>query len=82
MELDINSTLMIPMGVYITFKVNSIIDQQTALARIQACIEEIRIWMIPPKLMMNDSKTEFVIVVSAGSLDKVSFDTITIHYYR
>ena len=29
--------------VYITFKVDSIIDQQTALARIQACIEEIRI---------------------------------------
>ena len=28
--------------VYITFKVDSIIDQQTALARIQACIEEIR----------------------------------------
>ena len=65
--------------VYITFKVDSIIDQQTALARIQACIEEIRnIWMIPHKLMMNDSKTELVIVVSSGSVDKVSIDTITI----
>ena len=52
--------------VYITFKVDSIIDQQTALARIQACIEEIRIWMILHKLMMTDSKTEFVIVVSSG----------------
>ena len=48
--------------VYITFKVDVIIDQQTALARIQACIEEIRIWMILHKLMMNDSKTKFVIV--------------------
>ena len=28
--------------------------------------------------MMNDSKTEFVIVVSSGSVDKVSIDTITI----
>ena len=46
--------------------------------RIQACIEEIRIWMILYKLMMNDSKTEFVIVVSSGSVDKVSIDTITI----
>ena len=64
--------------VYITFKVDSIIDQQTALTRIQACIEEIRIWMILHKLMMNDSKTEFVIVVSSGSVDKVSIDTITI----
>ena len=27
---------------------------------------------------MNDSKTEFVIVASSGSVDKVSFDTITI----
>ena len=57
---------------------DSIIDQQTALARIQACIKEIRIWMILHKLMMNDSKTEFVIVVSSGSVDKVSIDTITI----
>ena len=64
--------------VYITFKVDSIIDQQTALARIQACIEEIHIWMILHKLMMNDSKTEFVIVVSSGSADKVSIDIITI----
>ena len=57
---------------------DSIIDQQTALARIQARIEEIRIWMILHKLMMNDSKTEFVIVVSSGSVDNVSIDTITI----
>ena len=56
----------------------NIIDQQAALARIQACIEKIRIWMILHKLMMNDSKTEFVIVVSSGSVDKVSIDTITI----
>ena len=28
--------------------------------------------------MMNDSKTEFVIVVSSGSEDKVSIDIITI----
>ena len=64
--------------VYITFKEDSIIDQQTALARTQACIEEICIWMILHKLMMNDSKTEFVIVVSSDSVDKVSIDTITI----
>ena len=57
---------------------DSIIDQQTALAKIQACIEEIRIWMILHKLMMNDSKNEFVIAVSSGSVDKVSIDTITI----
>ena len=57
---------------------DSIIDQQTALARIQACIEEIRIWVILHKRMMNDSRTEFVIVVSSGSVDKVSIDTITI----
>ena len=64
--------------VYITFKVDSIIDQQTALARIQACIEEIRIRMILHKLIMNDSKTEFVIVVSSDSVDKMFIDTITI----
>ena len=57
---------------------DSLIDQQTALARIPACIEEIRIWMILHKLMMNDSKTEFVIVVSSGSVDNVSIATITI----
>ena len=33
--------------IYITFKVNSIINQQTALARIQACTEEILIWINP-----------------------------------
>ena len=34
--------------------------------------------MILHKLMMNESKNEFVIVVSSGSVDKVSIDTITI----
>ena len=34
--------------------------------------------MILHKFMMNDSKIEFVIVVSSGSVDKVSIDTITI----
>ena len=68
---------MIPKHI-ITFKVDSIIDQQTAITRIRACIEEIRIWMILHKLMMNDSKTELVIFVSSGGVHKVSIDTITI----
>ena len=50
-DINFKTMLMIPKF-YITFKVDNITRHQTASARIQACIKEIRTWMILHKLMV------------------------------
>ena len=64
--------------VYLNFNVTNTTDQKMALKKIEACVEEIRIWMIQHRLMMNDSKTEFIVIISIGNSNKVSVDSITI----
>ena len=64
--------------VYLNFNVTNTNDQKMALKKIEACVEEIRIWMIQHRLMMNDSKTEFIVIISIGNSNKVSVDSITI----
>ena len=49
-----------------------------ALKKIEACVEEIRIWMIQHRLMMNDNNTKFIVIISIGNSNKVSVDSITI----
>ena len=64
--------------VYINFNVTNTNDQKMALKKIEGCVEEIRIWMVQHRLMMNDSKTEFIVIISIGNSNKVSVDSITI----
>ena len=44
----------------------------SAQKKIEARVEEIRIWMIQHRLMMNDSKTEFIVINIIGNSNKVS----------
>jgi hypothetical protein len=53
-------------------------ESEPALARLEACIEEIRNWMDINYLKLNDSKTEFVIFGSPCDLVKVSGWTVTV----
>ena len=46
------------------------------LDRMNLCISDLRIWMIRNKLMINDPKTEFLIITS--SFLKQSFDDLNI----
>ena len=47
-------------GIYLAFNPNDDSDQDAAIAAMEACLCDIRSWMINDKLMINDSKTEFI----------------------
>ena len=64
--------------VYINFNITNSNDQKIALKKIEACVEEIPIWIIQHRLMMNDSKTEFIVIISIDNSNKVSVDSINI----
>ena len=40
-------------------------NPNVALDRMNLCISDLRIWMIRNKLKINDSKTEFLIIISS-----------------
>ena len=58
---------------YVSFDLS---NPNVALDRMNLCISDLRIWMIRNKLMINDSKTEFLIITS--SFLKQSFDDLNI----
>jgi hypothetical protein len=49
---------------YLSFDVLDAPAAEEAMGRVQACIADIRKWMINNKLMINDDKTELVIISS------------------
>ena len=63
---------------YVTFKVNDPEDLQSALLRIEACISEIRAWMVLHRLKLNDDKTEYVFFVSVQNSGKITIQPIHI----
>jgi len=69
---------------YMSFKLHSSASQTAAINPMECCIEKIREWMIRDKLMINDSKTEFILIGTRQQLCKlqpcafsVGQDTIT-----
>ena len=47
---------------YIALETSSSTGEQVAIETIQACISEIRSWMLLNKLQLNDGKTEFLLI--------------------
>ena len=43
-----------------------------AVGALQACIRDIRTWMVQDKLRLNDAKTEFLIIGTRAQLNKVT----------
>ena len=62
---------------YISFKPDSEISQQSAVKAMELCICDIQTWMVADKLM-NDGKTEFMIVGTKPQLAKVDINNIKI----
>ena len=58
---------------YVSFDLS---NPNVALDRMNLCISDLRIWMIRNKLKINDSKTEFLIIIS--SFLQQSFDDLNI----
>ena len=49
-----------------------------AVAAMQACITDIRKWMLMDKLMLNDEKTEFIVIGTRQQLVKVDIDSLCV----
>ena len=64
--------------IYITFKIDDLEDQHAARLKIEACIAEIRVWMIIHRLELNDDKTEYIFLVSAKNSGKITTQPIRI----
>ena len=53
-------------------------DETIALARIQACIDELKAWMIHHRLQLNDSKTEILVITTPSSAGKHNLTDVVI----
>jgi len=62
---------------YLTFKPGED-SERVALEAMEACVHDVRSWMIHNKLKINDSKTEFIILGTKHSLSHVNASSITV----
>ena len=53
-------------------------SQDNAVQAMEACISDVRSWMINHHLKLNDGKTEFIIIGSRQQLAKVNIDHINV----
>ena len=53
-------------------------SQLAALVAMEACIEDTRLWLIHDKLMLNDDKTEFLLIGTRRQLEKIQIDNLSI----
>lgn len=63
---------------YLSFKVNDSLSQDHSLMAVEACISDVCAWLIQNCLLINASKTEFLILGSHHQLSKISIDSITV----
>lgn len=63
--------------VYLSFKPDKVTSQQDAIIIMQNCIGDIRLWMEHDKLL-NDEKTEFLILGTLQQLSKINISSITV----
>ena len=63
---------------YVSFSPNDETGQDEAVAAVQRCVDDIRLWMTTDKLLLNDDKTEFVVIGTKPQLAKVQLNDISI----
>ncbi len=59
---------------YLSFKPQNSLHQESAVKAMEDCIDELRNWMTAHRLFIQSSKTEFIIIGSRQQLSKVSID--------
>ena len=62
---------------YLSFKPNNT-SQEEAVIEMQNCIEKIRQWMIHDRLLINDDKTEFILIGTRQQLSKLQPTNISV----
>ena len=63
---------------YLSFKPSDSFSELEAVSAMQKCICDVRAWMREDQLMLNDDKTEFLIIGTRQQLSKVSIQSIKI----
>ena len=63
---------------YLSFRPHVTPGSDEAISAMTNCIADIRDWMISDKLMLNDSKTEILLVGSRQQLRKVELDALMV----
>ena len=61
---------------YVSFKIKDINGDVAALARIQACVGELKAWMTQYRLQLNDDKTEVLVITIPRSASKHSLNNV------
>ena len=57
---------------YVRFRpADGLLSQTDAIQAMEICIEEIRHWMVSNRLLLNDEKTEFLLIGTRQQLSKV-----------
>ena len=64
--------------IYLAFKPDNSASQTTAISTMEACIDDLRRWMIEDKLMINDDKTEFILIGTKQQLEKVKIQKLSV----
>ena len=67
---------------YVSFRPDESSGSERALDAMSDCIRDPRAWMISDKLMINDGKTEVLLVGTRHQLQKVNIDAITVRSSR
>ena len=67
---------------YLSFSPSVGTGELDAVTAIENCIQDIRQWMCVRKLMLNDDKTEFLLVGTRKQLTKVSIDGVRVKDYN
>ena len=63
---------------YLAFRPGDRATQDSAVAAMEACIQDVREWVIKDKLKINDDKSEFIIIGTHAQLKKVDIDNLAV----
>ena len=64
--------------IYLSFKPDDLSSQQDAITAMQNCIDDVYSWMEHDKLLLNNEKTEFLVIGTRQQLFKVNISSITV----
>ncbi len=62
----------------LSFEPGSAAAEQDTVAAMEACIADVRKWMLQHRLLINDTKTEFMLLGTRQQLQKVTIDGIRV----
>ena len=66
------------MQLYIPFKPDGSAAEADAVDALQACIRDIRTWIVQDKLQLDDAKTEFLIIGTCAQLNQVTINDLQV----